>query len=202
MDLYAYTQIENLDAVAKANGINIPRLRGYRLMGNETRSNEGDVEELLREYEMEVYESACTSSFAINPTVWAYCGRTRRVEEKYLIKRVDEKGREQTVGFRWDRLHGKRRKNLKYSLKNKKRRVLEQVDTFNKYVGRKDVLYIHARIGGGNWLYYGGTEIERQPWFLEKVDDCWDSTYCDIYAKIDPATLKMALAKEGEQDDN
>ena len=171
-------------------------------MRDEIPNSEADLEELLREYEMDVYESVCTSSFAINPTVWAYCGRTRRTEKKFLIKSVDENGREHTVGFRWDRIHGKRRKHLKYLLKDKKRRVLKQANTFNKYVGCEDVLYIHARIGGGNWLYYGGSEIEKQPWFLEKVDDCWDCTYCDIYAKIDPATLGVALMKEDNEDDN
>ena len=62
--------------------------------------------------------------------------------------------------------------------------MLDQFNTWNKYVGRDDVLYIHARIGGNNWNYYDGPELARQPWFLEKVDDCFDSTYCDIYAKI------------------
>ena len=32
MDLGAYVQIENLDELAQKNGIDIPRLRGYRLM--------------------------------------------------------------------------------------------------------------------------------------------------------------------------
>lgn len=45
---------------------------------------------------------------------------------------------------------------------------------------------IHARIGGtsdtSNWVSYGGPDnIATQPWFLEKVDDNWDPTYCDIY---------------------
>lgn len=35
MDLGAYVNIEDLDAIAKANGIDIPRLRGYRLMKEE-----------------------------------------------------------------------------------------------------------------------------------------------------------------------
>ena len=55
---------------------------------------------------------------------------------------------------------------------------------WNKYAGKENVLYIHSRIGGGNWDYYGGNELSKQPWFLEKVDDCYDDTYCDIYAKI------------------
>ena len=46
------------------------------------------------------------------------------------------------------------------------------------------MLCIHARIGGGNWSYYDGPELSKQPWFIEKVDDAFDSTYCDIYAKI------------------
>ena len=55
---------------------------------------------------------------------------------------------------------------------------------WNKYVGRENVLYIHSRIGGTNWDYYNGNELTKQPWFLEKVDNYFDSTYCDIYALI------------------
>ena len=35
MDLYAYSQIDNLSGIAESNGIRCPRLRGYRLMVNE-----------------------------------------------------------------------------------------------------------------------------------------------------------------------
>jgi hypothetical protein len=35
MDLGAYMNIEELDEIAKDNGIEIPRVRGYRLMINE-----------------------------------------------------------------------------------------------------------------------------------------------------------------------
>lgn len=34
MDLFAYTQIEDLEEIAKENGIECPRLRGYRLMSS------------------------------------------------------------------------------------------------------------------------------------------------------------------------
>lgn len=69
--------------------------------------------------------------------------------------------------------------------------------TFNKYCGRDDVLYIHARIGGGNWPSYR-EEVENQPWFIEKVDDAFDSTYCDIYARIKP--VKEGAHHESELD--
>lgn len=61
-----------------------------------------------------------------------------------------------------------------------------QLDRFNHYCGQDGVYMIHARIGGtsdtSNWVSYGGPDnIATQPWFLEKVDDNWDPTYCDIY---------------------
>ena len=46
-----------------------------------------------------------------------------------------------------------------------------------------DILYAHARIGGCNWEYYA-EEVLMKPWFIEKCDDPWDSTYCDIYCKL------------------
>ena len=35
MDIGAYVQIDDLDKIAKENGIEVPRLRGYRLMKDE-----------------------------------------------------------------------------------------------------------------------------------------------------------------------
>ena len=60
-----------------------------------------------------------------------------------------------------------------------------QFSTFNKYVGRKDVLMVHARVGGDNWEFFDCHKtVATQPWFIEKVDDCFDNTYCDIYCKL------------------
>ena len=120
MDLYAYSQIERLDGLAKKNGIVVPRLRGYRLMFEEEAMTEEALESLIEE-------------------------------------------------------HGENSRDT--------------FETFDKYSGRSDVLYIHARIGGGNWHSYRD-QVKGQPWFLEKVDDPYDTTYCDIYAKIDPDTVK------------
>ncbi len=83
-----------------------------------------------------------------------------------------------------EKIHGKLRKKVKFAAKKAIRRAFDQYNTWNKYCGRNDVLYIHARIGGNNWEYFGGPELTKEPWFLEKVDDSFDSTYCDIYAKI------------------
>lgn len=178
MDIGAYMNIEDLDSVAEANDIHIPRLRGYRLMKNETKLDRDEA--LSNNITGQVYSDLVHSvpPFSISSYCYRYGGGSRRLEKKYLIKTGDFR-----YILRWENVHGK---NAKYAIKKAKRAVYKNIDTFNKYVGRDDVLYIHARIGGDNWLYYGGKELESQPWFLEKVDDFYDSTYCDIYAKIKP----------------
>ena len=61
-----------------------------------------------------------------------------------------------------------------------------QLERFNSYCGKEKVYMIHARIGGNNWEYYEGEKtVATQPWFLEKVDDDFDNTYCDIYVTTD-----------------
>ena len=61
----------------------------------------------------------------------------------------------------------------------------QEIDMWNKFAGRDDVLYIHAKIGCSNWSGYHWSNFIKEPWFLGAVDNQFDSTYCDIYAKID-----------------
>ena len=72
------------------------------------------------------------------------------------------------------------RRNARRSAK----RARIQMMTFNKYVGCPDVMMVHARIGGWNWKEYGGFWLEKKPWFIERVDDGFDPTYCDIYVRV------------------
>ena len=44
MDLGAYVQIDNLSKLAKLNGINVKRLRGYRYMKHEDKPLDIDEE--------------------------------------------------------------------------------------------------------------------------------------------------------------
>ena len=30
---------------------------------------------------------------------------------------------------------------------------------------------------------YGGPDLEKNLWFIEKIDDCFDDTYCNIYVR-------------------
>lgn len=194
MDLGAYVNIENLDEIAKKNGIDVPRLRGYRLMSQEQPLSDDELRELIESARREVYRDAVDSWPRFRPNSYE-CGpvATDRFRKKYLIvekevrKRFDgsEYERENVVGFRWDLVHGKNRKAIKFAIKQREKAVRAQYALWNKYAGKEGVLYIHARIGGGNWSYFGGDRmVASQPWFLGRVDDCWDYTYCDIYAKI------------------
>lgn len=196
MDLGAYMQIADLDVIAKANGIEVPRLRGYRFMFEESVVSREEMEKAAHDYEMHLCEWSCKSVPRFRPDSGCheFSPRTYRLMRKYCVlktilgERPDGSAYSWTevVAFRWDLLHGKNRKAVKFAIKKGREKVARQLETFNKYAGREDVLYIHARIGGRNWLYYGGADIEKQPWFLEKVDDYFDSTYCDIYARINP----------------
>lgn len=126
MDLYAYSQIDKLKKYLEENNIDIPRLRGLRLMKEETPVSEEKIKEYAENF------------------------------SKYIILA----GYEQAL-----------------------KRVKKQYDIFNKYVG-KNVLYVHARVGGANWDFFGMDEITKHPLYLERVDDYFDSTYCDIYFKL------------------
>lgn len=195
MDLGAYVKIDSLSEIAEKNGISVPRLRGYRLMKEENPVSEEEIREMIHDATMEVYESAVSSipRFRPDSRMSVYSPTTKRLKKKYLIqekkmrKRTDgtEYTYYETVGFRWELIHGKNRKAIKFAIKKREKAIRKQYDIWNKYAGKEGILYIHARIGGGNWIGYNGDrEIASKPWFLDRVDDSFDCTYCDIYAKI------------------
>lgn len=140
MDLYAYTQIDDLKKYLEENNIDIPRLRGLRLMKEEEPVSEDEIKE-------------CVESVSL-------CRYSKKA------KSIND-------------LHGNARKKYKLLLKYSRK----QYDVFNKYVG-KNVLYVHARVGGANWDFFGMNEITKHPLYLEKIDDVIDCTYCDIYFKL------------------
>ena len=185
MDLGAYVQIDNLSKLAKLNGINVERLRGYRYMKYEDKPI--DVDEEMKDLNRYIVEDLVTGipAWSINSNVHSWNSES----DKKVRKFYDFKNER----IKWENIHGKRRKNLKYVLKIKRLEVKEQFDLFNKYLGREDILYIHARIGSRNWsgIYYW--DYEKEPWYIDGIDDCFDDSYCDIYAKIDPDTFKYII---------
>lgn len=182
MDIGAYAQIEDLSKIMTDNGITVPRLRGLRLMSQEKAISAEDISESAKQLGLLECESLCESNFRLNAWCHELSERTRRLKRKYLIYAEDNYT---PIDVRWDRIHGKKRKKFKYVVKAAYRRTRKQFELFNRYCGRPDVLYIHARIGGGNWPHYCN-EVKNQPWFICRIDDAFDSTYCDIYAAIKP----------------
>ena len=187
MDMGAYCQIENLGKIAKANGIDIPRLRGYRLMKDEGPFTKGEIKEMMDQAAIYAVQRLCRAEPFWDPHAICHCynAYTDYLSNFFLVTEKSEDGRNNFVGIRWDRIHGKKRKILKYAIKKKTRAIKAQYDTWNKYAGKEGVLYAHSRIGGPNWsCYEGDALVAKQPWFLERVDDYFDSTYCDIYCKV------------------
>lgn len=182
MDLGAYAQIGDLEQLAIDNGIDIPRLRGYRLMKDEEKISQDEINRMKKNCEIEVVKRLCASRpfWSSHPDYHIYSTRTDYIQNYFLVKKHEE-----YVDIRWDRIHGWKRRVLKFEIKKQKRKLQQQYDIWNKYAGKDDVLYIHSRMGGANWKYYDDkNELMNQPWFLDRVDDFWDSTYCDFYAKI------------------
>lgn len=184
MDLGAYVNIDELDEIAKKNGIDVPRLRGYRLMKDEEPISEEEIRKLVRYASINEVIDLCSARPYWSPYArWhTYDRWVSYLKDYYLVKDSDNG----YIDIRWDRIHGKKRKILKFEIKKAKRKIRKQYDMWNKYAGQDGVLYIHSRIGGNNWTYFKGPElVEKQPWFLDRVDDYFDRTYCDIYAKIE-----------------
>lgn len=181
MDLGAYAQIETLEHIMKENGIEVPRLRGLRLMKTQKPIPKEQMENESLYHGLFCCEQACCSDFQYDADWCEFSPRTNRTKRRYMT--FDSEGN--ATGIRWDKVHGKKRKLFKYLLKTERKKVYENYAVFNQYCGRDDVLYIHARIGGANWPYYCD-KVKNQPWFIERKDDAFDNTYCDIYAKIKP----------------
>jgi len=183
MDLGAYVNInvDEYQEVIRKNNIVVPRLRGYRLMKYEKPVSKEDLSDMLSSCELRTAEDMIRSIPIFHND--NYCHEYSRYKD-YLIDYYLPLHEDGKRYIDWSRIHGWERRNLKFEIKKNKKRIEKQFAVWDKYAGRSDILYIHARIGGGNWSYYY-KDVINQPWFLEKVDDSYDSTYCDIYAKIE-----------------
>jgi hypothetical protein len=184
MDLGAYVQIESLGKIAKENGIEVPRLRGYRLMKNEEPFDIKKIDK--KEIALDCVKQLCCNKPFWNPNadMANFDCLTDYICDYFMVKNKDDDGHEKYTDVRWDRIHGWKRKVLKTYIHNEYMRQLRQWELWNKYAGKDDILYIHARIGSGSWTYDYNKEVVGKQWFLERVDDAYDNTYCDIYAKI------------------
>lgn len=188
MDLYAYTQIEDLESILKDNNIEIARLRGIRLMRDEEMISQEEINKQVEEQKLEnavqwieqrSWDSWCSWKTPSNHKALIYGLVPNEYSEEHELVR-------QVVGIRWNLLNRKIRNIIKLKNKKDEKQIRDNYNMFNSYVG-KNVLYVHARQGGGNRHYY---PIDtKHPMYLSDCDDAYDSTYCDIYYDLDKAVI-------------
>ena len=180
MDLGAYSQIVDLKSYLKNNNIEIARLRGLRLMKNEETVDTKTISEIIKQAKLDYlvnwlqqHDDNCWSSVKADK------------KHKAFIYGINEDGENEVVDYDFSKVHGKDRKHIRYKWKKIEKAYNTQWDLFNKYAGQ-NVLYVHARIGGGNRDYYSEDwqKIRNHPLYLGDCDDAFDGTYCDIYFKI------------------
>lgn len=193
MDLYAYGMIRGLGGLAEANGIRVPRLRGYRLMENEKAVSE---EVLSRELESMVgtywwmYDNSNPEWYDRSEKDYRAGYRPPSIPKgtRDYIWTSDDPG-DTRVKRTIVTSHFQRIGMLRARFKR-------QYMLWNRYAGQKGVLYIHSRMGGGGVLFEDfedgeehvwpkGWDVRDQPWFLDVCADAFDTTYCDIYARVD-----------------
>ena len=180
MDLGAYSDMGRLEGIVKESGIEIPRERGYRLMSEQNRISQDDYEKAIKDISAWLCEQLIQASqkYSIHYDCQTFSPTTEKQVKKFI----------KDGEIQWNLIHGKFRKNLKYVIKKNTGAIKTQYDTFNKYAGRSGVVMVHARVGSDNWEYFDcHHKVDGQPWFIEKVDDCFDPTYCDVYCKVKSA---------------
>lgn len=167
MDLGAYQNIDSLGSILKDNGIVISRLRGLRLMSKEEKVSDEELNE-------EIKAAQVTYAYAVLIKDFNYKTRPAFIYD-------DECN---VVDIDLNKVHGKTKKDIRFEWKKIEKAYKVVYDIYNSYVG-KNVLYVHARQGGGNRRFY---PIDtKHPMYLADIDDPFDDTYCDIYYDLDKA---------------
>ena len=182
MNLSAYCNIPDLNEIAEKNGIHVARLRGYELMRDAEPMSFSEQQRLVEEQAIWEVERIFRKVKHGKYTFDEISARTNAKVKKYMDE--SKTGYER---IRWERIHGILRIRVKKTIKECKERVRRQYALWNKYVGRDDVLYVHARLGSTSWSSNADKKAPKHArWFIAMVDDACDSSYCDIYAQIEP----------------
>ena len=164
--------------MVKSNGIEIPRVRGYRLMKDEDPISEEEIIEQVNSIYVSEVENVIGEVREFGMVM--YRGLDDEEKEQYFV--LDSDG--WPVKVKLESFHGKQKRRVKtlYYLVNKV--VRRQWEMWNRYAGQKDVLYIHAKQGRINWSNTTWKDFQKKDWFIAAIDDSFDSCYCDIYARL------------------
>ena len=174
MDLYAYANIENLEGILTDLNIEIRRLRGLRLMKDQEPTSQKDIEETIRDAKISYAKDWLQQH---SDCIWS-SDKADRKHPAFIYSEPNPFEPQEVIDIDLTKVHGKDKNKIKLEWKHIEKAYRKEYETFNKYCG-KDVLYVHARQGGGNRSAY---PIDTQhPRYLEDLDDAFDCTYCDIY---------------------
>lgn len=197
MDLYAYSQIEDLEEILKDLNIMVPRLRGIRLMKVSKPVSQEKIEQEVKEVKVDncvrwLREKAwnCWSSWKDDKKhpSFIYGKIYNEYTEKYETKVID---------IDYSKIRRKDRNIIKLKNRKDENRIRKDYELWNKYCGQ-DVLYVHTRAGGGNRLWCKTDKLKEHPLYLSDCDDSFDRTYCTIYYDIKDVDLTKYIKESDE----
>ena len=96
------------------------------------------------------------------------------------------------TSVKWENIHCKHRKIAKFLCKKGRKRILNNFNTFNKYVGRNDILRICLWTHTDDQHYFAKNLIKHSS-FVEQVCGACDDDYSNMYFKVDPQLIKDCL---------
>lgn len=121
MDIGAYARIDDLSNILASAGVDIPRLRGLRLMATEEKISEEEIKEMTASADVDAVEDLVRSCppWSVGSDCHSYCWRTDKNLRRFLVYTKDESGYDRPTAVRWEKIHGKRRKKLSYLLRHR-----------------------------------------------------------------------------------
>ena len=153
MDLGAYAQIDDLEKIMKDNNIDIPRLRGLRLMKDEKPLTKAEREDIIKEdilWEVQSLIRGCPK-WDWNSCVTELSSKTDALCDYYLWYDVDEYGCHKYIDICWDRIHGKN--NIGYPSFCLLRKNGDRFKIIKSYI-----IYFYNALRKNNQLEYHRTE--------------------------------------------
>ena len=110
MDIGAYARIDDLSKILASTGIDIPRLRGLRLMATEEKISEEEIKEMTVSADVDAVEDLVRSCppWSVGSDCHSYCWRTDENLKRFLVYTKNESGYDRPTAVRWEKIHGKR----------------------------------------------------------------------------------------------
>lgn len=172
------------DLIVEVTGVPLLPIQDARIMKNEESPYDEDyIQHVIGRNEVAIVEHLIMSRWSSRPK------KKLLRSVKLMYKYIDyDKLIKTNNGIKWENLHGKKRKIAKYKIKKLRREIRKKYDTYNKYVGRDDVLYFHTIVDTNQY-----NELRHSQSYIEDIPDWYDPRYKDMYFKADSDMLSDLL---------